>query len=104
MGGVRMGAALRRTARLVGSVTAPNAVAQPAHAATGDAQPSAAIVDSQSVKAAETVGADSRGFDAGKKINGRKRHAAVDVEGFLLSVVVTAANAGDRTSAATAHR
>jgi transposase len=64
-----------------------------------DAQPSAAIVDSQSVKAAETVGADSRGFDAGKKINGRKRHVAVDVEGFLLSVVVTAANAGDRMGA-----
>jgi len=59
-------------------------------------QPSAAIVDSQSVKAAETVGADTRGFDNGKKINGRKRHIAVDVEGFLLAVVVTAANIGDR--------
>ena len=64
-----------------------------------DAQPSAAIVDSQSVKAAETVGAGSRGFDAGKKINGRKRHLAVDVEGFLLAVVVTAANIGDRMGA-----
>jgi transposase len=64
-----------------------------------DAQPSAAIVDSQSVKAAETVGADSRGFDSGKKINGRKRHVAVDVEGFLLAVVVTAANVGDRMGA-----
>jgi transposase len=64
-----------------------------------DAQPSAAIVDSQSVKAAETVGAGSRGFDSGKKINGRKRHLAVDVEGFVLAVVVTAANAGDRYGA-----
>jgi transposase len=64
-----------------------------------DAQPSAAIVDSQSVKAADTVGAGSRGFDAGKKINGRKRHIAVDVEGFLLAVVVTAANVGDRAGA-----
>jgi len=64
-----------------------------------DAQPSAAIVDSQSVKAADTVGSGSRGFDNGKKINGRKRHIAVDVEGFLLAVVVTAANIGDRMGA-----
>jgi transposase len=64
-----------------------------------DAQPSAAIIDSQSVKAAETVGAGSRGFDSGKKINGRKRHLAVDVEGLLLAVVVTAANIGDRMGA-----
>ena len=64
-----------------------------------DAQPSAAIVDSQSVKAADTVGRDTRGFDSGKKINGRKRHIAVDVEGLLLAVVVTAANIGDRMGA-----
>jgi len=64
-----------------------------------DVQPSAAIVDSQSVKAAEWVGASTRGFDSGKKINGRKRHLAVDVEGFLLAVVVTAANIGDRMGA-----
>lgn len=64
-----------------------------------DAQPSAAIVDSQSVKAAEWAGAATRGFDNGKKIGGRKRHAAVDVEGFLLAVVVTAANTGDRMGA-----
>jgi transposase len=63
------------------------------------AQPSAAIVDSQSVKGAEWVGASTRGFDSGKKINGRKRHIAVDVEGFLLAVVVTAANIGDRMGA-----
>jgi transposase len=64
-----------------------------------DAQPSAAIVDSQSVKGAEWVRAGTRGFDSGKKINGRKRHLAVDVEGFLLAVVVTAANVGDRMGA-----
>jgi transposase len=64
-----------------------------------DAQPSAAIVDSQSVKAADTVAASSRGYDNGKKINGRKRHIAVDVEGLLLAVVVTAANIGDRMGA-----
>ncbi len=64
-----------------------------------DVQPSAAIADSQSVKGADTVGAASRGFDSGKKINGRKRHIAVDTEGFLLAVVVTAANVGDRMGA-----
>jgi transposase len=62
-------------------------------------QPTAAIIDSQSVKAADTVGAGTRGFDSGKKINGRKRHIAVDVEGLLLAVVVTAANVGDRMGA-----
>jgi transposase len=64
-----------------------------------EVEPSAAIVDSQSVKAADTVGAASRGFDGGKKINGRKRHLAVDVEGLLLAVVVTAASVGDRVGA-----
>ena len=62
-------------------------------------QPRAAIMDAQTVKAAETVGRGSRGFYPGKKINGRKRHIAVDVEGFLLAVVVTAANVNDRTGA-----
>jgi transposase len=64
-----------------------------------DPQPSAAIADSQTVKAADVVGAGSRGYDSGKKINGRKRHVAVDVEGFLLAVVVTAASVGDRMGA-----
>jgi transposase len=64
-----------------------------------EVQPSAAILDSQTVKAADTVGAASRGFDSGKRINGTKRHVAVDVEGFLLAVVVTAANIGDRMGA-----
>ena len=53
-------------------------------------EPTAAIIDSQSVKAAETVGRDSRGYDAGKKINGRKRHIAKDTIGLLLAVPITA--------------
>jgi transposase len=61
--------------------------------------PSAAIIDSQSVKAAETVGKHSRGFDAGKKINGRKRHIAVDTIGLLLTVLITAAAVQDRDAA-----
>ena len=62
-------------------------------------EPTAAIIDSQSVKAAETVAKASRGFDAGKKINGRKRHIAVDVMGLLLVIVVTAASVQDRDGA-----
>jgi transposase len=63
------------------------------------AQPSAAIIDSQSVKAAETIAAPSRGYDAGKKINGRKRHIAVDTLGLLLCVLVTPASTQDRDGA-----
>ena len=61
--------------------------------------PSAAVIDSQSVKAAEEVARASRGYDAGKKINGRKRHIAVDVLGLLLTVLVTAAGVQDRDAA-----
>lgn len=60
------------------------------------AEPSAGIVDSQSVKGADTVGAASRGFDAGKRINGRKRHIVVDTIGLLLVVMVSAASVQDR--------
>jgi len=58
--------------------------------------PTAAVIDSQSVKAADTVGAASSGFDGGKKIKGRKRHVAVDSNGWLLAVLVTAASVQDR--------
>jgi transposase len=61
--------------------------------------PSAAIVDSQSVRAADTVPRSSRGFDAGKKVNGRKRHLAVDTLGLLLVIMVTAASVQDRDAA-----
>lgn len=54
------------------------------------------IVDAQSVKGADTVGAATRGFDAGKKCNGRKRHVVVDTLGLLLVVYVTAASVQDR--------
>jgi transposase len=63
------------------------------------AMPSAAIIDSASVKSAETVATASRGYDAGKKINGRKRHIAVDTLGLLLWVIVTAASVQDRDGA-----
>jgi len=62
-------------------------------------EPSAAILDSQSVRAAETVARSSRGFDAGKKVNGRKRHIAVDTIGLLLTVLITAAPVQDRDAA-----
>src|SRR6266487_5081243 len=61
--------------------------------------PSAAIIDSQSVRAADTVPRASRGFDAAKKVNGRKRHIAVDTLGLLLAIVVTAASTQDRDAA-----
>ncbi len=64
-----------------------------------DDEPSAAIVDSQSVRAAETVGADTRGHEAGKKVNGRKRHIAVDTLGLLLVVLATTASVQDRDGA-----
>jgi transposase len=63
------------------------------------ADPSAGLVDSQSLRGAETVGRRSRGYDAGKKINGRKRHIVVDTGGLLLAVLVTAASVQDRNAA-----
>lgn len=58
-----------------------------------------AIIDSQSIKASETVGKDSRGWDGGKLINGRKRHLICDNRGLVLLVMVTAANVTDRDAA-----
>jgi transposase len=49
-----------------------------------DPQPSAGVVDSQSVKSTG-VGGEQRGYDGGKKVKGRKRHLLVDTEGFVLS-------------------
>jgi transposase len=56
------------------------------------------VIDSQSVKADAVVGADSRGFDGGKLIIG-KRHVVVDTLGLLLGVMVTSAAVGDRAAA-----
>jgi transposase len=61
--------------------------------------PSAAVVDSQSVRAAETVGRTTRGWDGGKRIAGRKRHIVVDTMGLLLAVLVTPASTQDRVAA-----
>ncbi len=66
-----------------------------------DEQPSAGIIDSQSIKGADTVGGDSRGYDAGKKVNGRKRFIVTDTLGLLLVVMVCAASVQDRDGAKT---
>ncbi|MFK4213418.1 IS5 family transposase [Streptomyces sp. NPDC030920] len=65
-----------------------------------EAEPTAGIIDAQSVRAAATVPAGSRGYDGGKKVPGRKRHIVTDTLGLLLVVAVTAANIGDRDAAA----
>jgi putative transposase len=63
------------------------------------AEPTAGLVDAQSLRGAETVGRPSRGYDAGKKVNGRKRHIVVDTCGLLLAVLVTGAHVQDRDAA-----
>jgi putative transposase len=68
-------------------------------AAGRHSQPSAAVIDSQSVRAADTVPKASRGWDNAKKVNGRKRHIAVDTTGLVLDVVITAASVQDRVAA-----
>jgi putative transposase len=59
--------------------------------------PTAAIIDSQSVRSAE--GGEARGYDAGKKITGRKRHLVVDTLGLVLAVVVHQADWQDHDGA-----
>ncbi len=61
-----------------------------------EASPTAGIIDSQSVKA---PGARERGYDAGKKIVGRKRHIAVDTDGRLLMTNLTTADISDSAGA-----
>ena len=61
-----------------------------------DREPSGAIIDSQSVKTTEK---GVRGYDGGKKANGRKRHLVVDTLGLALRVQVHAADLADREGA-----
>jgi transposase len=68
-------------------------------AAGRDAEPSAAVIDAQSIKSSE--GGEARGFDAGKRTTGRKRHVIVDTMGLLLVVAVTSASVQDRAGGRT---
>lgn len=62
-----------------------------------DPEPSASIVDARSVRGASTVTSPTRGYDAGKKVSGRKTFGLVDTLGLLIAVVVVAASVSDNS-------
>ena len=87
----------RRFERAESTVNAVDELRRRIRVAEGrDPEPTAAVIDSQSVPGASTVGRDTRGYDAGKNVNGRKRHVAVDTLGLLICVLVLAADVQDR--------
>ncbi|MFF8366838.1 IS5 family transposase [Rhodococcus erythropolis] len=64
-----------------------------------NAEPTAGLIDSQSIRTADTVPSMTRGFDAGKKVKGRKRFIVTDTLGLLLTVHVVTASVQDRDGA-----
>lgn len=60
-----------------------------------EAEPSAGVIDARSVRGAATVTSSTRGYDAGKKISGRKTFGIVDTIGLLVSVVIVVASTSD---------
>ncbi|WP_394816037.1 transposase [Streptomyces gibsoniae] len=64
-----------------------------------DPEPSAAVIDAQSIRTSE--GGEAHGFDAGKRTTGRKRHVIVETMGLLLVVAVTSASVQDRAGGRT---
>ena len=83
-----------------GTIALHDALRAAARQAAGrHTEPTAAVIDSQSVRAASTVPRASRGWDNAKKVNGRKRHIAVDTGGLLLEILATPASVQDRDAA-----